>query len=83
MPSALLQRVHASVKFIRFVYERSAGWWTLSSRERVIFPSLIGEGCLPSSKYGVRLHFGHVSVCEVGVDVYSERFFGVGRKGIV
>ena len=88
LPSALLQRVHVSVRFIRFVYEGSAGWWphlnrerrTLSSRERVISSSLIGV----SSKYGVRLHFGDASVCEVGVDVCSERgILGCGRKGVV
>ena len=66
LPSALLQRVHVSVRFIRFVYEGSAGKggagsvcphlsrekWTLSSRETIISPSLIGGGCLPSMVVG-------------------------------
>ena len=37
-----------------------------------------------SSKYGVRLHFDDASVCEVGVDVCSERgILECRRKGVV
>lgn len=37
-----------------------------------------------SVKYSVVLHSGDATVCEVGVDVCSERgVLGCGRKGVV
>ena len=69
-----------SDRFIRLVYEGSAGWWPNLNRERWVEADWRGV----SSKYGVRLHFGDALVCEVGVDECSERgILGCGRKGVV
>ena len=86
-PSALLQRVHVSVKFILFVYEGSAGWWphlnrercTLSSRERVISSSLIRGGCLSSMVFGCILVMPRF-VKWVWMCVRREVFWGVGGR---
>ena len=93
LPSALLQRVHVSVSvtLTRFVYEGSAGpgWWpylnrerwTLSFRERAISSSLLKGGVF---QVWYSAAFWYASVCEVAVDVCSERgILGCGRKGVV
>ena len=89
LPSALLQRVHVSVsvRFIRFVYEGSAGWCphlnrercTLSSRERVNSSSLIGGGCLSSMVLGCILVMPRF-VNRVWMCLRSEVFWGVGGR---